>query len=85
MIMVTKNKRLGRFRIKAEIINNEPWTVTFLMSQCIIVRAEMLWECGGVEYVALSRHFDKVPTGCVVPNYEWWVDADGALKAVRLN
>jgi hypothetical protein len=54
------------------------------MSQCIIVRAEQLWECGGVEYVAISRHFDEVPTGAIVPEYEWWVGSDGGIKAVKL-
>lgn len=83
--MIIKNRRLGKFRISAEIINNEPGTVTFLMSQCIIVRAEMMWECSGIEYVAISRHFDEVPTGNIVPEYEWWFDADGAIKAVKLN
>ena len=55
------------------------------MSQCIIVRAEMMWECGGIEYVAISRHFDEVPTGNIVPFYEWHIRGDGGLKAVKLN
>ena len=83
--MITKNRRIGKFRLPAEIINNNPWTVTFLMSQCIIVRAEMMWECGGIEYVAISRHFDEVPTGNIVPEYEWHICGDGGLKAVKLN
>lgn len=82
--MITKNRRLGKFRISSEIINSTPWVAAFLMSQCIIVRAEQLWECGGVEYVAISRHFDEVPTGAIVPEYEWWVGSDGGIKAVKL-
>lgn len=83
--MITKNRRLGKFRIASEIINDEPWTVTFLMSQCIIVRAEMMWECGGIDYVAISRHFEEVPVGNIVPGYEWHICGDGGIKAVKLN
>ena len=58
--------RLGKFRIRAESIYDEPETLLGIMGKCVIVRAEQMFERDCFEYIAISPDFDVIPMGCMV-------------------
>ena len=75
--------RKGKFTIPRELVEKASWDVTRIMSQCIIVRCEMIYLCDGFEYEAISRHFDDVPLGQITPDYSWVVNENGSIKAEK--
>ena len=62
-------RNLGKFLISMELIEDNPKFVQKVMSECIPVRAEMRYDSHAIEYIAMSRFFDIVPQGQVVPEY----------------
>lgn len=63
-------QNLGRFVITEKNLIENREAAQAVMAQCIPVRAEQLWAANGIEYVAISEHFDEVPLGQVVPEYQ---------------
>lgn len=82
--MISKNRRLGTFQISLETINKRPWSVSLIMSQCIIVRAECHWAHNTMEYVAISRHFDEIGHGEMAPEYQWTLFDDGDFRVQKI-
>ena len=66
---MNNSRKLGRFVINNRDIQEDTETVQAVMAQCVPVRTESLWECDGIEYIAISEHFDSVPHGQIVPEY----------------
>lgn len=65
------NRNLGRFKIDARFINEQPEKVAeaFRIMKCVPVRAEMLFESNEIEYVAISELFSKTEYGEMVHEY----------------
>lgn len=62
-------RRIGRFTIPWEIIENRPAEARVALTACLVVRAESMFHMRAVEYIAVSEHFDEVPPGVEVPLY----------------
>ena len=77
-------KRLGRFKISLDLIKQSPWLIQRIMSQCIIVRAELLYIGNVVEYEAISYRFDLVKENGAIPSYLWAFSPDADIEAVKL-
>ena len=76
-----KAKRLGKFRITREMIEEYPKHVQQIQGMCVIYRAEYLMHRDEVEYVATSDHFDMLPRGYEAPMYEWTIDGTDIILA----
>lgn len=75
---------VGRFRITQRKIYEDPQTITKIMGQMVIVRAEMLFIAMAIEYQAYSRLFDRIEEGVAPPLYLLEVDNDGHVTAQRI-
>ncbi|WP_417518788.1 hypothetical protein [Marinobacter sp.] len=69
-------RRVGRFRLDARAVEHACVGVSRIMSQCIIVRAEMSYLRGAIEYEAISWRFREVEQGFVLPTYQWIYNAE---------
>jgi len=75
-----KTMRRGRFSLLIRDVENNSLAIRRIMGQCVIVRAEMMFMNGSIEYDATSWRFREVEQGFVIPNYEWvWNDTDDEL------
>lgn len=86
-ILGSGHRRAGRFRISAELIEDELPLVQRIMGMCVILRAECLWERRAIEYVALSPQFDELAEVTLLPDYEWIVmaGAEPFIEARRVS
>ena len=79
-----KDRRIGKFDMSLDHINNRPKVVLAVLSGSIVVRAESLWHKSAVEYVAINEAFDPVPDGVEPPRYDVLVqDLIGGKYSVR--
>ena len=62
--------KVGAFTIQCDLIDDEPDMVRRVLSGCIVVRAETIYHTKEIAYVAIAEHFEDVPTGCQVPEYD---------------
>jgi len=67
-------RRLGKFIINRELIEEYPKHVQRIMGMCVIYRAEYLMHREAIEYLAISDHFDPLTPGYEAPVYTWTVD-----------
>jgi len=58
-----KSKRFGKFIIDWKVIDENPGLVQSIMAECIIIRAEAMYESETMEYTAISDHFVEVRKG----------------------
>jgi hypothetical protein len=65
------DRRLGIFSISMPCIDITRDAVRQVMGACIIVRAECLYAEDRILYTAISPHFDLLPEGEMIPQYEW--------------
>ena len=66
---MSERKRIGRFVIDYQMIDNEPLMAQMMLSGMLIVRAEARHEMRAIEYHAYSDDFDEVETGQLIPEY----------------
>lgn len=78
---IPASRRLGRFSIANESIQDRPGIVSRIMGACIIVRAEMLYASNRIEYHAICYRFRPVQFGEVMPEYRWIIREDGDIEA----
>ena len=63
-------RRLGKFQILNEWIRTDPEAILkAFLSECIVVRAELMYETMSVHYTAMCRHFDICEPHFVPPEY----------------
>jgi hypothetical protein len=62
-------RRYGRFRIDADMIADYPEVVMKLMTNMIVLRAEYLVYCNGIEYIAYCPDFEPVQQGYEIKRY----------------
>jgi hypothetical protein len=67
-----KRKRFGRFFLSIRFIEDMPDKVVamFFRLEIIVVRAEMLYDRNGIEYIGISPHFEEIDASFVTPEYE---------------
>jgi hypothetical protein len=58
-----RDKRLGKFTLSREEIDNYPDNVRLVMKECIIVRAEFMYDRDCIEYTAICDQFSPIPEG----------------------
>lgn len=91
----TLENRLGRFAIDASTLQevrhstNDVLVTSFMkiMSNFLIVKAEMQFASDTVEYIAYSMLFDKISDNKVAPYYRVWIEAnyhDGRIVGLEL-
>lgn len=76
-------KRLGKFSISTELLEQNPEAVMKIMGRCIILKAESLDYKRMYEYYAYSPHFDIITEGECAPEYGWQLTVGGELSAHR--
>ena len=69
-MMGLKNRRFGRFYIYLDAIDDDYNYICKVMGEVIIIRAEALLHNDMVEYIAISKHFDQVEQGAMIPEYK---------------
>jgi len=66
-----RDRRIGRFVISFDAINDRPDDVKAALAGVIVIRAEALWHNGNIVYYGICNSFDGVPPGEEAPSYEW--------------
>jgi hypothetical protein len=74
-------RRYGRFAAPGDWARDFNTELKRVMGQCIVFRAEHLFDRDQIEYWAASEHFRHVPLGEVAPEYRWFFTDDGGLWA----
>lgn len=64
-----KSRRLGKFFIGVEAINDCPEAIMKLMSAVIVLDADTDIFKQGIEYTAISEHFEELEEGEKLPFY----------------
>ena len=73
-----KKKKLGKFSLPIDLIENSPQVVKTLMGYMIVVRAEHMYDSDAIEYTAISDHFAPLEDGKKVPTYTFRFENDGS-------
>jgi hypothetical protein len=68
--------RLGQFEIGLDLIAEMPDLVRRIMGECIIMRAEYLYDRKCVTYTAIHDAFEEREQGTAAPIYEPSYDQD---------
>jgi hypothetical protein len=71
-----KSRKMGKFTVGREIIDDHADVVKSIMGTLIVVRAEFLFAEDSVEYVAVCDDFDEFNEGEVLPTYDVVVDSE---------
>lgn len=72
---MTKDRRLGRFKLPLQAIDDEPAVVRIIMGQCIVLQAQYSFTSQQFEYVALCDDFLEVADASIPPEYD--IEFDG--------
>lgn len=79
-------KRLGKFRISAEVVSRDPYSALRVMARCIVTRVEYLCHIRAFDYVARSPDFDEIEDGKPIPEYLWEFNSEKkTVRAVRVD
>lgn len=68
-------RRLGKFTISWDLIEDNPEIVRELLSKMIVIRAETMYHYRHIEYVALCEDFEVLSEGCRIPDYDIQIDS----------
>ncbi len=66
---IIKNRRLGRFEVSIDLINDAYPILSIIFSDILIIVAEVLVERDAIRYVGISDNFDTVLEGAQIPFY----------------
>ena len=75
-----KSRRLGKFYISFDTVDKSEDYLYQIMGRVIVVRAEALLHSHMVEYVAVSKHFDEVEEGFMVPEYKAIIHSEDGFQ-----
>lgn len=84
-----KDRKIGRFQLDRTLLEDCPDVFKDVLSRCIVVRCEMMFEFDGFEYTAICEDFQECPKGSAVRNYlpvfeqEDERDPDGMIIGAR--
>ena len=80
--------RRGRFKLHHDLIKDDPGLILKMMAMMIVVRAESLFCEDTIEYHAMSRLFEKVEKGQLIPEYSLEAhtceEGEVTIEAVKL-
>ncbi len=76
--------RVGKFTLSTRLIEQRPDDIMKALSTVIVTRCECVYHSAAFEYIALSRHFDKVPEGETVPEYTIEIEEGGNSEFKRV-
>lgn len=68
------HRKLGKFTISIDLIENDPGIVFTIMSTVIPVRAEYMFENNAIEYVGICHNFEVISLGEIAPRYKAYVE-----------
>lgn len=71
---ILSNRRLGRFSISLEIIDDSPEVVQGILGSGIVIGAEVNMATGTIEYLMLNDDFEEVPDAQEAPVYDLKVE-----------
>jgi hypothetical protein len=61
MVELKMDKRIGKFRISREIIENHPETARAIIERCTVIKGEWVLYSSALECLAFSPEFDELP------------------------
>lgn len=70
------DRRVGKFKIDLDVINDAPEVVAQIMGQTIVVRAEVMIAEKVIEYHAICEHFEELDDGSMLPEYDVLYDGE---------
>jgi len=65
----TEGEKIGVFVVGRAVMMRHPEFVMDVLSNGIVVRAELMWNQDGVEYQFICSEFDPILPGYKLPNY----------------
>lgn len=65
-----KDRRLGKFEVPLQILNEEPEAMKTLMNDLIVVEASNSFVTGSVHYTVICSDFEEVEEGVEIPHYD---------------
>ena len=72
--------RIGKFTVSASILQSAPDDeINSLFDGMRIVRAEMMFRCHEIDYIAIHRDFDEIERGELIPEYAIQFVFDGGV------
>lgn len=82
-------RRIGKFQITREIIEQNPEAVQEVFKLCIPVNIDYMFHTDSLEYTAISERFDEIEIGECAPYYMFRVDmgmgVNPTITAIRLD
>lgn len=78
-----ESDRVGRFSIARQFALEYRSEVLRVMGKCAVFRAEPDLARDVITYVAISDHFDVLPGGNSIPEYQWLFSDDGYMWCER--
>ena len=80
-----ERNQIGRFRIDRDVISENPDGVMKILKFMCVIKAEMLFECDGIQYTAYSRKFAEHDRNQITPNYEiQFTEGEDGFEVFRL-
>ncbi len=76
------NRHIGRFDIPTEVIHKRLECVKKIMGECVIIRAEYMYDRDAIAYLAISDHFREVPLESTAPRYKILIE-DNLIKFIE--
>lgn len=81
-----KSNQIGRFRVDADVLYDRPddLAAVFAWAKIVPCRCEMLFASRELEYQAVSKLFEPIERGDMIPEYTIWrtVDKNGVVVDV---
>ena len=79
--MILNSKKIGKFSINIKAINENPKLVLAIMSEVIVVKAELIAYRDEVEYHGISDRFHTIIAGSMIPKYRIIItDIEGKIS-----
>ena len=79
-MMGIKNRRFGKFYITFDEIETDHEYIRQVMGEVIVLHAEAFLHSNMVEYIAISRHFDVVQEGFMMPEYKVIIHSEDGFQ-----
>jgi len=71
--------RYGKFSIQRDLIY-EGSNALLMLRDVLVTRAESIFHLDAIEYIGISKHFEDVELGAVIPRY--FAEIDELYKTV---
>ena len=82
---MVKDRRLGRFFIDIEFIDNHPEDVLAILSGTIVLDTRYDYARMAIEYIGINPRFDEVREGLLVPLYYITIHSDTKVVSIKVD